>query len=114
MYGRGDEIRTRDILVPNQALYQAELHPVDQGHIYTIFFILQVFFFRFLILLRKCLFGTQKKTALLKRGLSYLKAVRLCSLACFVFLLGFAEFNSGLSSCQTGYRYTERRARNIV
>ena len=42
--GRGDEIRTRDILVPNQALYQAELHPVDQSHIYTIFFILQVFF----------------------------------------------------------------------
>ena len=77
MYGRGDMIRTRDILVPNQALYQAELHPVDQGHIYTIFFILQVFFFRFLILLRKCLFGTQKKTALLKRGLSYIKAVQI-------------------------------------
>ena len=26
--GRGGEIRTRDLLVPNQALYQAKLHPV--------------------------------------------------------------------------------------
>ena len=25
--GRGGEIRTRDLLVPNQALYQAKLHP---------------------------------------------------------------------------------------
>ena len=25
---RGDAIRTRDLLVPNQALYQAEPHPV--------------------------------------------------------------------------------------
>ena len=36
--GRGDEIRTRDILVPNQALYQAELHPVDRFTLYSIFF----------------------------------------------------------------------------
>ena len=26
--GRGDRIRTCDLLVPNQALYQAKLHPV--------------------------------------------------------------------------------------
>ena len=26
--GRGDRIRTYDLLVPNQALYQAKLHPV--------------------------------------------------------------------------------------
>ena len=26
-YGQGDRIRTHDILVPNQALYQTELHP---------------------------------------------------------------------------------------
>jgi hypothetical protein len=25
--GRGDRIRTCDLLVPNQALYQAKLHP---------------------------------------------------------------------------------------
>jgi hypothetical protein len=25
--GRGDRIRTYDLLVPNQALYQAKLHP---------------------------------------------------------------------------------------
>ena len=42
--GRGDEIRTRDILVPNQALYQAELRPVTESYTYIIFFILQVFF----------------------------------------------------------------------
>ena len=29
--GRGDRIRTCDLLVPNQALYQAKLHPV-KGH----------------------------------------------------------------------------------
>ena len=29
--GRGGEIRTRDLLVPNQALYQAKLHPVLTG-----------------------------------------------------------------------------------
>jgi hypothetical protein len=27
--GRGDRIRTYDLLVPNQALYQTKLHPVD-------------------------------------------------------------------------------------
>ena len=27
-YGRGDEIRTHDLFVPNEALYQAEPHPV--------------------------------------------------------------------------------------
>ena len=26
-YGRGDEIRTHDLFVPNEALYQAEPHP---------------------------------------------------------------------------------------
>lgn len=36
--GRGNEIRTRDILVPNQALYQAELCPVDRFSYYNIFF----------------------------------------------------------------------------
>ncbi len=30
--GRGDRIRTYDLLVPNQALYQAKLHPVTSGH----------------------------------------------------------------------------------
>ena len=31
--GRGDRIRTYDLLVPNQALYQAKLHPegADKG-----------------------------------------------------------------------------------
>lgn len=43
--GRGDEIRTRDILVPNQALYQAELRPVDHRHIYTIIFYFASIFF---------------------------------------------------------------------
>ena len=28
--GRGDRIRTCDLLVPNQALYQAKLHPVGR------------------------------------------------------------------------------------
>ncbi len=28
MSGRGDWIRTNDLVVPNDALYQAELHPV--------------------------------------------------------------------------------------
>ena len=27
--GRGDRIRTYDLLVPNQALYQAKLHPEE-------------------------------------------------------------------------------------
>ena len=27
LYGRGDEIRTHDLFVPNEALYQAEPHP---------------------------------------------------------------------------------------
>ena len=44
MYGRGDMIRTRDILDPNQALYQAELRP-DVGIIFTLKkIILQAFF----------------------------------------------------------------------
>ena len=30
--GRGDRIRTYDLLVPNQALYQAKLHPVTGPH----------------------------------------------------------------------------------
>src|SRR6478735_8072842 len=29
--GRGDRIRTYDLLVPNQALYQTKLHPVNRG-----------------------------------------------------------------------------------
>ena len=29
--GRGDRIRTCDLLVPNQALYQAKLHPEKAG-----------------------------------------------------------------------------------
>jgi hypothetical protein len=29
--GRGDRIRTCDLLVPNQALYQAKLHPGTKG-----------------------------------------------------------------------------------
>ena len=29
--GRGDRIRTYDLLVPNQALYQTKLHPVLKG-----------------------------------------------------------------------------------
>src|SRR5450631_409985 len=29
---RGERIRTSDLLVPNQALYQAKLHPGSNGH----------------------------------------------------------------------------------
>ena len=32
-YGRGDEIRTHDLFVPNEALYQAEPHPDTLLHI---------------------------------------------------------------------------------
>ena len=32
--GRGDRIRTCDLLVPNQALYQAKLHPAQRGSLY--------------------------------------------------------------------------------
>ncbi len=35
--GRGERIRTFDILVPNQALYQTELHP-ETNTIITAFF----------------------------------------------------------------------------
>ena len=35
--GRGERIRTFDILVPNQALYQTELHP-ETKPIITVFF----------------------------------------------------------------------------
>ena len=35
MIGRGDRIRTCDLLVPNQALYQAKLHPDDRGEAYS-------------------------------------------------------------------------------
>ena len=35
--GRGERIRTFDILVPNQALYQTELHP-ETSPIITAFF----------------------------------------------------------------------------
>lgn len=31
--GRGDRIRTYDFLVPNQAHYQAVLHPANRGHV---------------------------------------------------------------------------------
>ena len=44
--GRGDMIRTRDILDPNQALYQAELRPDVEAHIYIKKNILQVFFYQ--------------------------------------------------------------------
>ena len=39
-------IRTRDILDPNQALYQAELRPDVKAYIYTIFIFLQAFFYK--------------------------------------------------------------------
>lgn len=45
--GRGNEIRTRDILVPNQALYQAELCPVDRFSYYNIFFYIASTFLNF-------------------------------------------------------------------
>lgn len=32
-YSRGDEIRTHDLFVPNEALYQAEPHPDTLLHI---------------------------------------------------------------------------------
>ena len=35
--GRGERIRTFDILVPNQALYQTELHPETKSIITTFF-----------------------------------------------------------------------------
>ena len=34
--GRGDRIRTCDLLVPNQALYQAKLHPEQRGVLITV------------------------------------------------------------------------------
>ena len=43
--GRGDEIRTRDILVPNQALYQAELRPENR-----IVYLHHIFYFASIIL----------------------------------------------------------------
>ncbi len=34
--GRGDEIRTHDLFVPNEALYQAEPHPdVQRNYVST-------------------------------------------------------------------------------
>ena len=48
--GRGNEIRTRDILVPNQALYQAELCPVDRFSYYNIFFYIASTFLNFSLL----------------------------------------------------------------
>ena len=33
--GRGGEIRTRDLLLPKQALYQAKLHPELQAPSHT-------------------------------------------------------------------------------
>jgi hypothetical protein len=35
--GRGGEIRTHDLLVPNQALYQAKLRPETRGAIVQAF-----------------------------------------------------------------------------
>ena len=44
MCGRGDMIRTRDILVPNQALYQPELRPVNQtSYLHHIFYFASIF-----------------------------------------------------------------------
>ena len=45
--GRGERIRTFDILVPNQALYQTELHP-ETTAIITAFFINANFSFIFI------------------------------------------------------------------
>ena len=46
--GRGERIRTFDILVPNQALYQTELHPETKG-IITAFFTNANFYFNFML-----------------------------------------------------------------
>ena len=51
--GRGDMIRTRDILVPNQALYQAELCPVNRNYVYYIFFCFASVFLTFFVTIQR-------------------------------------------------------------
>lgn len=53
--GRGERIRTFDILVPNQALYQTELHP-ETKPIITVFFLNANFFITFILYLSDLLY----------------------------------------------------------
>ena len=53
--GRGERIRTFDILVPNQALYQTELHP-ETKFIITVFFLNANFFITFILYLSDLLY----------------------------------------------------------
>ena len=53
--GRGERIRTFDILVPNQALYQTELHPETKS-IITVFFLNANFFITFILYLSDLLY----------------------------------------------------------
>ena len=53
--GRGERIRTFDILVPNQALYQTELHP-ETKPIITAFFLNANFFITFILYLSDLLY----------------------------------------------------------
>lgn len=46
--GRGERIRTFDILLPKQALYQTELHP-ETNHIITAFFLNANFYIHFIL-----------------------------------------------------------------
>ncbi len=46
--GRGERIRTFDILLPKQALYQTELHP-ETTHIITTFLINANFYMHFML-----------------------------------------------------------------
>ena len=46
--GRGERIRTFDTLVPNQVLYQTELHP-ETNNIITTFFLNANFFLNFIL-----------------------------------------------------------------
>ena len=53
--GRGERIRTFDILVPNQALYQTELHP-ETRPIITVFFSNANFYLNFLLVYHEQVF----------------------------------------------------------
>ena len=44
MFGRDYRIRTYDILLPKQALYQAELNPVYVANIHIFFLIASILF----------------------------------------------------------------------
>ena len=46
--GRGERIRTFDTLVPNQVLYQTELHPENESY-YILIFIKSKYYFEFFV-----------------------------------------------------------------